>query len=176
MNLEGIISITGKGGLHKVVSKTKGGLVVESIIDGKRCPIFAANQVSALEDVSIFSTEDENIALVDILTTIHKAEAGKVTPVNAKDAPEKLKDYFAKIVPTYDAERVYVSHIKKIISWYNLLLEKGLLVIEKDKKEASEKKTVAKKATPKKANAKVSAPKVKSAATAKQIKMPSRKG
>ncbi|MCB0480589.1 MAG: DUF5606 domain-containing protein [Flavobacteriales bacterium] len=137
MDLSKILAISGKGGLFKVVGQTKNGVVVESLLDGKKFPTYSSQQVSALEEISIYG-EEEDIPLKDIFTRIHKVENGKQTSVSPKDSGAELREYFSDIIPEFDAERVYNSDIKKVISWYNLLLKAGLVTIE-------EKKPVAKK-------------------------------
>lgn len=108
-----------------MVSQTKTGLVVESLADGKKMPVFASHQTSALEDISIF-TYGEDISLKKVLWKIHQKEDGKPA-ISSKASSEELKAYFQEVLPEYDKERVYVSDIKKVISWYNLLLEKNLI-------------------------------------------------
>lgn len=157
MDLTSIISISGLGGLYKVVAQIKNGLIVESLIDKKRIPAYATNKVSALEDVNIYSTGDD-VPLKDVFQLIFDKEKGGVA-LDPKSPNEELKKYFKAAFPDVDEERVYVSDIKKILSWYNLLHKEGLLEPKKDKKEkkaavkvaASEEKT---KAKPKAAKAK----------------------
>lgn len=124
-DLSKILSISGKPGLYKTIAQVKTGVVVESLIDGKRFQAFAHNKVSSLEEISVF-TETEDKPLKEILNTIReKTEGGKAPDPKADD--RKLKDFFETILPDYDRERVYVSHIKKICAWYNLLQEKEML-------------------------------------------------
>lgn len=129
MDLSGIISISGMSGLYKVVAQIKNGLIVESLIDKKRVPAYATNKVSALQDVNIYSTGDD-IPLKDVLQMIYDKEKGGPS-IESKTADAEMKKYFKAAFPEYDEERVYVSDIKKIINWYNLLHKEGLL----DKKE-----------------------------------------
>jgi transcriptional regulator len=155
MNLESIISITGKGGLFKVLSQTKNGLIVESIIDGKRLPVYASEKVSALNDISIYTNEGD-MPLKEVYEKIYKKTAGKAA-VDHKASPEELRNFLVEVVKDFDQERVYNSDLKKLFQWFNILVEKGLLVPEKKetKKEAAEgKDTTAKKAPAKKAVAK----------------------
>lgn len=125
MNLKGIISIGGHSGLFKVVSQSKFGLIVESLIDGRRMPAYTSQKVSALADISIFTT-DEDVPLSEVFKKIYEKENGKEA-IDAKSSNEELKRYFKEVLPEYDEERVYVSDIKKVISWYNLLHGKDLL-------------------------------------------------
>ncbi|MFT5970217.1 MAG: hypothetical protein ACI8ZO_000723 [Flavobacteriales bacterium] len=151
MNLEGILSISGKPGLYQLVSQTRGGILVESLTDGKRFPIAASAQVSALSDIAIY-TYSEEVPLADVLTVIAKKEDLKIAGVKPKAKPEELKKYFLGILPEYDEDRVYASDIKKVISWYNQLHAKGMLKLDEEKKavEVKEEKTEPKaKAAPK---------------------------
>ena len=178
MNLESIISVTGKPGLFKVLSQIKNGLIVESIIDGKRVPIHATDKVSALTDISIY-TNDGDMPLEEIYGVIYEKTGGK-SAVNHKAKPEELKNFMAEVVPNYDADRVYNSDLKKLFQWYNLLVEKGLFVPSKtdDKKKDASKTEVKpkKKAAPKKPVAKKAAPKTRAAKGGGKTSMPSKKG
>ncbi len=152
MNLESVISVTGKPGLYKVISQIKNGLIVESLLEKKRMPIHATDKVSALSDISIYTLEGD-MPLGDIYEVIFKKTAGK-SAVSHKAKPEELKAYMKDVVPDYDEDRVYTSDLKKLFQWFNLLAENGLLVPSKDEdkdaKKDAPKKAAAKKATPKK--------------------------
>lgn len=178
MNLESIISITGKPGLFKVLSTIKNGLIVESILDEKRMTVHASDKVSALNDISIYTTESD-IPLSDIYDKIYKKTAGKPA-VDHKASPEELRSYLKEIVEDFDQERVYNSDLKKLFQWYNLLSEKGLLKPDKkeDKKEdATAKKEVKpKKKAPKKPVAQKHSPKTAGVKGGGQTSMPSKKG
>ena len=164
MDLSGIISIAGKPGLYKVVAQGKNNVIVESLEDKKRFPAHASNRISALEDISIY-TADEDTSLKDVFTALFKKESGKAS-ISHKEDPKKLGKYFEEVLPNYDKERVYPSDIKKFFQWYNLLQKADLLKLEEKKapkatkkEEATEEKTAKKttekgKATPKKAVAK----------------------
>ena len=138
MNLEGIISVSGKPGLFKVISKKKSGLVVESIPDGKKLNIFALDKVSALEDISIYTYEDD-IPLKEVYARLFDLENGKAS-IDHKDKPEVLKSKMVEVLEDYDQDRVYVSDLKKLFQWYNLLIAAKLLKKEEkvDKKETKE--------------------------------------
>jgi hypothetical protein len=125
MNLEGIISVSGKPGLFKVISKKKTGLLVESIPDGKKVSIFALDKVSALEDISIY-TYDDDIPLKEVYAKLFTLEEGKQS-VDHKDSPAVLKNKMIEILEDYDQDRVYNSDLKKLFQWYNLLVSAGLL-------------------------------------------------
>ena len=129
MELSGIISIAGMSGLFKVIAQTKNGLIVESLIDKKRVQAFATHKISALEDVSIYSTGDD-VPLKDVFQKIYDKEKGGPC-IDHKQPDAELKKYFKAAFPEYDEERVYVSDIKKVLNWYNSLQKDGLF----DKKE-----------------------------------------
>ena len=137
MDLTGIISVAGMGGLYKVIAQTKNGLIVESLIDKKRIPAYATHKVSALEDVSIFSTGDD-VPLKEIFQKIYDKEKGKEC-ISHKVADAELKSYFKSVFAEYDEERVYVSDIKKVIMWYNILQKEGLLDKKEEKAEDTDK-------------------------------------
>ena len=132
MDLSGIISIAGMSGLFKVIAQTKNGLIVESLIDKKRVQAFSTHKISALEDVSIYST-GEDVPLKDVFQKIYEKEKGGPC-IDHKSADADLKKYFKTAFAEYDEERVYVSDIKKVLNWYNSLQKDGLL----EKKEESE--------------------------------------
>lgn len=136
MNISGIISIGGMSGLYKVVAQTKNGLIVESLIDKKRVPAYATHKVSTLEDVSIYSTGDD-VPLKDVFQKIYDKEKGAPC-IDHKSPDAELKNYFKSVFPEYDEDRVYVSDIKKVLNWYNLLQKEGLL--EKAEEPTEEEK------------------------------------
>ncbi len=180
MNLESIISITGKPGLFKVLSQIKNGLIVESIIDGKRMPVYASDKVSALTDISIY-TIDDDIPLSEVYKKIHKKTEG-APAIDHKADPAELRKYLLEVVKDFDQERVYNSDLKKLFQWFNLLAENDLLKPkekEKDKKtEKAEKATkdFTSKDSPKKHSAQVKNVKTSSAKGGSQTSTPSKKG
>jgi Domain of unknown function (DUF6852)/Domain of unknown function (DUF5606) len=145
MNLKDIMAISGKPGLFKFVSQAKNGIIIESIPEKKRIPAYASDKVSALEDIAIFTeTDEEKLSL--IFDKIFEKEGGKKT-INHKSSPDELKAYFSTIVPDYDKERVYVSDMKKVFNWYNILQENKMLIpSEKEEEKTEVKKTEGKKA------------------------------
>lgn len=145
MNLTGIISISGKPGLYKVVAQGKNNIIVESLEDKKRIPAYSSDRISALEDISIY-TYDEDVSLKVILTTIFEKEKGN-TCISHKEDKQKLEKYLLEVLPNYDQERVYASDVKKIFQWYNLLHKAGELKVEEVKEEKAEKAEKAPKAT-----------------------------
>lgn len=124
--LKGILAIAGQPGLFKLISQSKSGIIVESLENGKRVPIASSTKVSSLEDIAIY-TYDEEIPLAAVFAGFISHTKKAATPVGKKSSDAELRSYFETVLPNYDKERVYVSDIKKVISWYNLLLEKGLL-------------------------------------------------
>lgn len=138
MDLQGILSISGKPGLYKHVSQTKNGIIVESLIDEKRMPAYASAKISALEDIAIY-TEEEDMPLSDVFKRIYESEDGKET-IGKKASNEELKEYFDTILPEYDRDRVYVSDIKKILTWYNLLVKLDLMDFSEKEEEKEEAK------------------------------------
>ena len=139
MNLTGIIAISGKPGLFKVVAQGKSNLIVESLTDGKRIPAYSKDRISALEDISVY-TYDEDKPLTSVFETIHIKENGGLAPSHKEDK-NTLEGYMLEVLPNYDQERVYLSDVKKIFQWYNQLHTTGNLLFEvsKDEKTIVEK-------------------------------------
>lgn len=137
MDLSKILSISGKPGLFKLVSQTKNGALIESLIDGKRQPAFAKEKISSLEDISIFTT-DEDLPLAKVFQEIYKKEDGKDC-INAKLDNKQLVAYMREVLPNFDEERVYTSDMKKLFTWYNILNKNGL--IDLNEKEESQENT-----------------------------------
>jgi len=141
MDLSKILSIAGKPGLFQMVSQSKSGLIVESLTDGRRIPAFTHERISSLEEISIF-TETDDVPLKDVFVEIFKKEDGKKT-ISHKSSAKELKALLASVLPDYDEERVYVSDIKKLINWYNQLVDKNLIDLEKETEEVVEDTDVA---------------------------------
>ncbi len=132
--LKDVLSISGQGGLFKFISQGRNGIIVESIENNKRMNASASFKISALEDIAVF-TEEEEIPLEEVMKKIYDKEAGKPC-INHKADNEELKSYFNSIIPDYDRERVYVSDMKKVVKWYNILINNQMLDFEaEDKKE-----------------------------------------
>jgi hypothetical protein len=132
MDLSKIMAISGKPGLFKLLAQTKNGIVVESMLDGKKFTAFSHERISTLEEISIY-TQDEDRPLKDVLKAIYEVQEGKAA-IPHKSSNEELKAFFEKAVPDYDQDNVYVSDIKKVIYWYNLLLEKDMLDFTEEEK------------------------------------------
>lgn len=188
MNLTGIISISGKPGLFKVVAQGKNNIIVESLEDKKKVPAYSTDRISALEDISIYTYEEDK-PLKEIFRAIYEKESKGAT-ISHKEDKKKLENYLLEILPNYDQERVYISDIKKIFQWYNLLHSADQLVVEtEDSKESEDddiektsKKPVAKKAvkeksaTSVKTTKKPSSPKASSAKKAPAVKTGAARG
>ena len=134
--LKGILAISGQPGLFKLVAEAKNSIIVESLLTGKRMPAYATSKVSSMEDIAIF-TQTGEVPLKEVLRKMWKNENGQ--QVDKKDSGNDLKAYFQKVLPEYDQDRVYVSDMKKIIQWYNLLLKNDLLTLEDDPVEEDKK-------------------------------------
>jgi len=126
MKLEDIINISGKPGLFKIISRTKNGLIAESLEDQKRIPVFASDSVSAFTDISIYTTDD-SVSLKELFQNISKKESGGATSIDSNADANTLKGYFKEVLPDYDEDQVYNSHIKKVLKWYNVLQEAKML-------------------------------------------------
>lgn len=137
MNLKDILAISGYSGLFRLISQAKNGIIVESITDKKRFPAFASHKVSALEDVAIFTKEGET-PLKEILSRIFEKEKGGLALDPKKSGPDELRKYFLEVLPDYDAEKVYVSDIKKVLMWYNILHQAEMLNLPEEEKKEEE--------------------------------------
>ncbi|QFQ12244.1 hypothetical protein C7Y71_003975 [Pseudoprevotella muciniphila] len=123
---ETILSISGRPGLFRLVSSGRGNLIVETIDDAKkRLPAGARDRVTSLNDVSMY-TDDDDAPLMDVFQNIANANDGKAVDINVKTASSKeLADFMATALPNYDRDRVHQSDIKKLIQWYNILVNNG---------------------------------------------------
>ena len=136
MDLCKILTISGKPGLFLLKSQGRGSMVVESLLDGKSMPAFAHDKLSLLEDICIFTTEDDK-PLKEVFMSIHDKMGDKLDfnpkDINAND----LKTKFETILPDYDQMSVYASDMRKVFSWYQLLNDKGLLDFTPETNEES---------------------------------------
>ncbi len=119
--LKKIMSISGKPGLYKLVSNSKNMIIVESLADNRKLPVYARDRVVSLGDISIYTNEDE-VPLKEVMVAIKNKENGQKISIETMNKPEQLHKYFEEVLPNYDKERVYNHDIKKMISWYNLLI------------------------------------------------------
>lgn len=131
MKLSGIISISGRPGLFKVVAQSKNSVIVESLIDNKKIPAYATDKISALDDISIYTYEGDK-PLKDIYADFQN-KLDKSEAPSHKSSLNELKEFLIDILPDYDEERVYPSDIKKVFQWYNILLKAGLIDAEEEK-------------------------------------------
>lgn len=130
-----ILSISGYSGLFKLISSTKNGIIVEDIETKKRLPAYTTSKVSSLRDIAIFKEDGEEVSLIEVLKSISTKEKSKAAIDPKKADNESLKAYFAEVLPNYDRERVYVSHIKKVLTWYNQLQRCNMLDLLDEKEE-----------------------------------------
>jgi hypothetical protein len=174
MDLSKILSISGKSGLFKVVSQLKNAVLVESLADKRRFPAFAHDKISSMEEIAVF-TLSEDKPLKEILKAIYEKQEGKPT-IDTKSGDKELKQFFLEMVPDYDQDRVYISDIRKIFSWYNILLENELLDFtekteEKDTQEDNSSEKVNEEG---KSEKEVKEPKPKTAKKATAAKTPAK--
>ncbi|MDR0941929.1 MAG: DUF5606 domain-containing protein [Bacteroidales bacterium] len=151
--LNDILAVSGQSGLFKLIAKNSNSIIVESLETAKRMPVYQTTKVSTLGDIAIFTTETE-VPLVDVFEKISKIENKAACSIGKGASNDEIKEYFEDVLPTYDKERVYVSDMKKVLSWYTILQAKNMLDFEKKAEEATtessdDSKTTAPK-TPKK--------------------------
>ena len=124
MGLDKILAISKKPGLYKLISPSRGGYIVQSILDQRQTFVKIDKSLSLLSEISIYTLESE-MPLKEVFKTIFLKEEGKQTTVSPKSTKDDLEAYFFSILPNFDEDRVYSSDIKKVISWYNILLADG---------------------------------------------------
>lgn len=126
-----ILAISGKPGLYKLVSRAKNSLIVEALDSThKRIPAFATDRITSLADIAMF-TETEDVPLMKVLASMRNLEEGKTSSVDFRKASsQELRDYFTKVLPDWDQDRVQNSHIKKLIQWYDILINAGITDFE----------------------------------------------
>ena len=135
--LSTILSVTGRPGLYKLISTNKTFNIVESLADGKRMPVNVQEKMVTLSDVSIY-TESGDTPLREVLQKIKEKENGACVALGSKSPNNEVFAYIKEILPDYDAEKVYASDIKKLITWYNILMEHN---IDLEEEEPQEEKT-----------------------------------
>ena len=133
MALKDILVISGHSGLHRYVSQGRNNVIIENLSDGKRSSVPATVKISMLEDIEIF-TDEEDMSLREVLIKMRTRENGAVA-ISHKSPDAELKKYFAEVLPNYAKERVYVSDIRKIVMWYNQLIDLGITDFEKQEEE-----------------------------------------
>lgn len=139
MDLSKILSISGRPGLYQVISQLKSAVLVESLLDKKRFPAFQHEKISTLEEIAVF-TANEDKPLRDVFKAFYDKLEGQPA-LDPKSDNKLLQAFFVEVIPDYDVERVYISDIRKIISWYNLLLEHKILDFTEKEEEKPEEKT-----------------------------------
>lgn len=133
--LQTILSISGKPGLYKLVSRTKNSLIVEILDEThRRMPAFAADRITSLADIAMY-TDTDDVPLHKVLTSLKNLEEGKVASIDYKKASgDELREYFAKVLPNFDRDRVHNSDIKKLLQWYNILIANGITDFDEELK------------------------------------------
>ncbi|MDI1354098.1 MAG: DUF5606 domain-containing protein [bacterium] len=137
IDLTGIISITGQPGLFKIIAQSKNGIIVEGLADKKRVNVYASTKVSTLGEISMFTTGEDK-PLEEIMTSISDKEKGGAA-IDSKADDTSIEKYFAEILPEYDKDRVYISNMRKLITWYNILQANGALKQKEENKEGDDK-------------------------------------
>lgn len=132
-----ILSISGKPGLFRLLSQGKGTLIVESLVDNKRLPVHAKDRVVSLGDITMYTIEDD-MPLGEVLTAVYKTFEGKPVDLAAHTSSVELYESFGKCVPTFDRERVYASDVKKLFTWYNILLAAGFTTFVDEEQASAE--------------------------------------
>ena len=137
MDITGIIAISGKPGLYKVAAQGRNNIIVESLDTGKKFPAFSTDKISALEDICIYTYEDE-VPLGEVYEKLAEKEGFKKS-ISHKESSEKLREEISSFLPDWDQDRVYDTDLKKLFQWYNILVDKGFIKKEKaEKKKAAE--------------------------------------
>lgn len=135
--LKKILSISGKPGLYKLISYGKNLLIVESLVDGKRLPATARDKIISLGDIAIYTT-DKEVPLGEVMKSIFEKFEGKAIDTATVKTPEQLADFFKSVLPNYDVERVYNNDIKKVVAWYNFMVNAGMTEFVATQEEAAE--------------------------------------
>ena len=135
MSLDKILSIGGRPGLYKLLTQTRTGLVAESLLDNRKVTVGMSSNVSVLSEIAIYTLEEE-LPLRTVFEKIQLKEEGGKTSVKHKDDKLSLEEYFFEVLPNYDEDRVYVSDIKKVIQWYNILHDHGITDFSEPEEES----------------------------------------
>lgn len=122
--IKGILSIAGRPGLYKLIQSGRGSLIVEQLQTGKRLPVQQRDRVISLADVAMY-TDGDDVPLGQVLTSLADVAGGKEVDIKQVES-EGLREFFGKVLPDYDRERVHVSDIRKLLSWYNILVAAGI--------------------------------------------------
>jgi hypothetical protein len=135
MDLKDIMAISGRPGLFRLISQGRNAVIVENLETKKRMSAFTTMKVNALEEISIYA-EEKDIPLVDVIKRIHEKENGGLT-IDHKSPNEELRRYFEDVLPEYDRDRVYVSDMKKIFNWYNILQKLEMIRFDQEEEDKS---------------------------------------
>ena len=138
MSLSEIIAVSGMSGLYKTIAQSKNSVIVESLGDKKRIPIYASQKVHTLEAISVYCA-DKDIPLAEVFKKISEKE-NKGAAIDHKSDDDELIKYFGMVLPDYDKERVHISDIRKMLQWYNILQKADMLNFEEAKAEDGESK------------------------------------
>lgn len=140
-----ILSVSGKPGLYKLVSRAKMNLIVEALDEThRRVPVFASDRVTSLSDIAMYTNADD-VPLMNILDSVLKKEDGKICSLDWRKCSKKeLHAYFAEILPDYDRDRVHDSDIKKLLQWYDILVKNGVTNFVEENQEPAVEKSVGK--------------------------------
>lgn len=130
MQLDKIISISGRPGLYEMKAETRSGIIAISLVDGKHITSSINNQISILSEIQVYCIGKE-IPLAEVLKKLLKKESGNLASIKPKASAADLKAYFSDLVEQYDEDRVYSSDVKKIIQWYNILVTNKIITLEK---------------------------------------------
>lgn len=136
MNLKDIASVTGKGGLYQIMKPSRTGVILESLDNEKKKVVaHAHDRVSVLDEISIYTTDAEgNVPLQTIFNTMHK-EFGDDLGIDSKSSKAEIMSFLKHVLPNYDENQVYPSDVKKLVSWYNILLKEAPEVLSAVEKE-----------------------------------------
>ena len=137
--LKTILSVSGKSGLYKMISQGKNLLIIESLTDKKRIPAYASDKIITLDNIEIY-TNDDKVPLYKVLNSIKEKE--NLNPILldiSKATPEELRAYMGEVLPEFDRERVYPTDIKRLISWYNILLKADITAFDPEEDTKEEK-------------------------------------
>ncbi len=138
--LKDILAIAGQTGLYKLISQTKNGIIVENLETKKRQPAYSSAKISTLSEIGIYTADGEDKPLVEVFKSIRDKESGGAA-ISHKSQNEELKAYFEQVMPEYDTERVYVSDIKKVLQWYNIIQSLEMLnILDQTEEEVKEDK------------------------------------
>jgi len=135
--LKDMLSISGKPGLFKLISKGKNIFIAESLVDHTRIPVYSRDKVVSLGDITMYA-DDGDVRLAQILQAIKQKENGEVISFSSSITTEELKTYFSQVLPNFDRDKVYPSDIKKVMNWYNLLVKEGLADFEEEEEPESD--------------------------------------